>query len=308
MAKGHNRHDEHEEYEEHVNREAWVIPYADMLTLLMCLFLVLFAIGQTDASKAKLAAASFAAQLSGGSQPVSFGGFGATPIVGGNGVLDNTGAAIPSTSLAGISPISIVPQPPPFAPDVPTTTSPAERALEDANSAKDAAQTSVDDLTVIEKFLQAAADTNGIGNQLGFSLEARGLVLTIVTDQVLFQPGQADLQPGGVAILDLVATALASIRNNISVEGHTDSAPISTSRFPSNWELSTARATSVLRYLIDQHHIDPSSLSAVGFADTRPIGDNATPGGAARNRRVEIVILSAVSLEPVLDSRQASAS
>jgi len=123
-----------------------------------------------------------------------------------------------------------------------------------------------------------------------------------VTDQVLFEAGQATLQPDGTAILNLVATALGQIPNRISIEGHTDSRPISTSRFPSNWELSTARATSVLRYLIDVHHLDPARLSAAGFADTRPIDDNSTVAGAERNRRVEVVVLADVSLQPALDA------
>ena len=297
---GHARHEEHEEHEEHVNHEAWVIPYADMLTLLMALFLVLFALGQTDKHKAALAAASFKAEVT-DQRVVSFGAAGDTPIVGGNGVLANTGAAIPTTSLAGNAPVSIAP-PSSTVADAPTTTSPADRALADENAARDAAQSSADALSIVEHYLQASADANGIGDQLGFSLEARGLVLTIVTDQVLFQRGQADLQPSGLAILDVVADALTTITNRISIEGHTDSRPISTTRFPSNWELSTARATSVLRYLIDHHGLSPSRLSAAGYADTHPIGDNATVEGSARNRRVEIVILSDVSLAPILVS------
>jgi chemotaxis protein MotB len=304
VSKG-RRHEEHEEHEEHVNHEAWVIPYADMLTLLMCLFLVLFAIGRTDASKAKLAALSFKSQLDGTGHEILNGGVGVAPLSGGNGVLDNSGAAVPTTDMAGISPVKIAPSTS-VADDVPTTTSPADRALEAEGVALAAAQSAAQSLAEIQQFLQAAADANGIGDQLGFSLEARGLVLTIVTDQVLFTAGQASLQPDGVAILDLVAAALAAIPNDISIEGHTDSRPISTARFPSNWELSTARATSVLRYLIDVHHLDPLRLSAGGYADTRPIGDNSTEAGAARNRRVEIVVLSNVSLQPVLDQAAAA--
>ena len=306
MSKA-RRHEEHEEHEEHVNHEAWVIPYADMLTLLMCLFLVLFAIGRTDASKAKLAALSFKSQIDGTGHEILNGGVGVAPLSGGNGVLDNSGAAVPTTEMAGIKPVIVAPSTSSSVVDgMPTTTSPADRALEAEGVALAAAQSAAQSLEEIQHFLQAAADANGIGDQLGFSLEARGLVLTIVTDQVLFTAGQASLQPDGVAILDLVAAALAAIPNDISIEGHTDSRPISTARFPSNWELSTARATSVLRYLIDVHHLDPLRLSAGGYADTRPIGDNSTEAGAARNRRVEIVVLSNVSLQPVLDQAVAA--
>jgi len=297
------RHEEHEEHEEHVNHEAWVIPYADMLTLLMCLFLVLFAIGRTDASKAKLLALSFKSQLDGTGVDVLPGGVGVAPLAGGNGVLDNSGAAVPTTEMAGIAPVIVAPTTSStlVVNDLPTTTTPADRALAAEGAALAAAQSAAESLAEVQAFLQGAADASGIGQQLGFSLEDRGLVVTIVTDQVLFAAGQAALQPEGVAILDLVSAALAAIPNRISIEGHSDSRPISTTRFPSNWELSTARATSVLRYLIDVHHFDPQRLSAGGYADTRPIGDNATESGAARNRRVEIVVLSDVSLQPVLD-------
>ena len=298
----HHRHEEHEEHEEHVNHEAWVIPYADMLTLLMALFLVLFAIGRTDAAKSKLAADSFKRQLD-GNQIVAIGGAGIpSPIVGGAGVLDNGGIEAPTTSagLSGLAPVVLAPNNLPHSPDSPTTTTPADRALANEHTALIEAQASADSLIAVEQLLQQQAQAGGIAGQLGFSLEARGLVVTIVTDQVLFEPGRAALQPGGVSILDLVAQALATIPNNISIEGHTDSKPISNARFASNWELSTARATSVLRYLVDQHHMEPARLSAAGFSDTRPIGDNSTPEGAARNRRVEIVILSMVSLAPVL--------
>jgi len=314
MSKG-KRHEEHEEHEEHVNHEAWVIPYADMLTLLMCLFLVLFAIGRTDESKAKLAAQSIKSQLDGTGPVVALGGEGDKPIIGGNGVLDNTGAAVPTTAMGGLDPFIVSPRTPPptdetgdttAGDETTTTTSPGDRALADEAAETAESQFAVQSLEAVEQFLQAAAAANGIGDQLGFSLEARGLVLTIVTDQVLFEAGQAALQSSGVTILDLVSTALAEIPNRISIEGHTDSRPISTSRFPSNWELSTARATSVLRYLIDVHHLDGARLSAAGYADTRPIDDNATAAGAVRNRRVEIVVLADVSLQPALDAAAAA--
>ena len=307
MAKGHGanpRHEEHEEHEEHVNHEAWVIPYADMLTLLMALFLVLFAIGRTDAAKAKLAAESFKSQLNGSAQIVSIGGVGDRPIVGGNGVLDNAGAAVPTTGLtSAIVPIQVGPAGLPAAVtavDGPSATTPADRALAEQQVAVQAAQDSAASLAAVQQLLEAETTASGISNEVYFDLQARGLVLTIVTDTVLFDPGRADLQPGGVQILDLVADALTTIPNDIAIEGHTDSKPISTSQFPSNWELSTARATSVLRYLIDAHHLDPTRLSASGYSDTRPIDDNSTVAGEARNRRVEIVILSSVSLAPIL--------
>ena len=284
-SRGHVRHEEHEEHEEHINHEAWVIPYADLLTLLMALFLVLFAVGRTDLEKFKKMAQSFKQEFgnSATSQVVSLGGSGDNPTGdGGSGIL--------AADLTPQQPAAITT----------TTTSPADQALEEKNAAIQAAQTEANSLQGVEDSVRSVADAFGVGGQLNFTIDARGLVVTIVTDQVLFQPGDADLQAEGLTVLDVVAQALANVPNDVSVEGHTDDRPISNSRYASNWELSNARATSVLRYLIEHDQIPASRLSAVGYADQRPIADNSTIEGAAKNRRVEIVVKAAVSLDPVL--------
>jgi chemotaxis protein MotB len=93
-------------------------------------------------------------------------------------------------------------------------------------------------------------------------------------------------------VLDTLAASLVGVPNQLAVEGHTDNVPINTAQFPSNWELSTARATAVLRYLVEHHGIAPARLSAAGYADQRPVAPNDTGGGRARNRRVDLAILS----------------
>ena len=93
-------------------------------------------------------------------------------------------------------------------------------------------------------------------------------MVSIVADDVLFEPGSAHVEAAGSRALDAVAAALRSLDNQIAIEGHTDDRPISNSRFPSNWELSTARAGAVLRYLVDHHGLPPSRLSAAGYADS----------------------------------------
>jgi chemotaxis protein MotB len=102
-------------------------------------------------------------------------------------------------------------------------------------------------------------------------------------------------------VLRLVMANLEDIPNDLAIEGHTDSRPISTTRYPSNWELSTSRATSVLRYM-ELQGFDHTRLSAGGYGDTRPVADNATPDGQSLNRRVEIVILSEISLKPAIEA------
>lgn len=307
-SRGAKREHHEEEHEEHVNHEAWVIPYADMLTLLMALFLVMFAMGRTDTEKFEAVSESLRANF-GGPQLVSLGsGIGPSPIDGGLGILDTLAAA---AAAAGAGPVEAgvgdpspgdlaepVPEPEPQIVHVPPTD--ADVALAMQQEAYTVAEEAYAELAALEALVQLHADASGIGHALDFRLEARGLVVTIVTDQVLFADGRAEIQPDGVGVLEIVADALSPTTNLVAIEGHTDSRPIATSRFPSNWELSTARATSVLRYLVDRNGFDPDRLSAAGYADTRPVASNDTVEGAARNRRVEVVVLSSVSLDPIL--------
>ncbi|MFY4729049.1 OmpA family protein [Nitrospira sp. BLG_2] len=119
--------------------------------------------------------------------------------------------------------------------------------------------------------------------------------LTInLVDRVLFDSGQAEVKPAGQTVLKQVSDLLNTVTDKrIRIEGHTDNVPISVklrSRYKTNWELSTARATAVVRYLIDQGGVDPRNLSAVGHADTQPVAPNDTDEGRAANRRIEIVL------------------
>jgi chemotaxis protein MotB len=126
--------------------------------------------------------------------------------------------------------------------------------------------------------------------------QLQGKLTVNILDRILFDSGEAELKPGGEAVLRKVAAILAEHpKLQIHVIGHTDNVPIKASarnRFPSNWELSTARATAAVRFLTEQAGVDPHRLGAVGYGEYRPIADNATPEGRARNRRIAITILS----------------
>lgn len=122
-------------------------------------------------------------------------------------------------------------------------------------------------------------------------LTERGLVIHIM-ESALFQPGEANLAPSALSILDLVAGELKSAPNHVRVEGHTDNSPISTGKFPSNWELSSVRATEVVRYLINAHGVGGDRISALGYGQFRPIRPNNTAESRAKNRRVDVVILT----------------
>jgi chemotaxis protein MotB len=261
----HKKKKHHEEHEEHQNHEAWVIPYADMLTLLMAMFLVLWAIGQVDVSKARAVSTGFADEF-GLSSGVGKG-------AGGVGILDGT--ATPDT------------------PDFIGKSSKVDKSVQLAAQAKTEAQKAEQaQLTEAEKQITEAAQTSGLESSLKFRMEGRGLVVSILAENVLFDAGSATIRPEGRVVLDGIAEFLASLPNQLSVEGHSDDRPISTAQFPSNWELSTARASIVLRYLVEHHGVSMNRISAAGYADQRPVVPNDSEGARAENRRVDIAILA----------------
>lgn len=137
--------------------------------------------------------------------------------------------------------------------------------------------------TVIDKFDKIEGITTLI--------DERGLRL-VLNESVLFDSGSAKLKDRAKEILTGIVPVIKKVKNPITIEGHTDNVPISNARYPSNWELSVARAMSVLVYLIEEHKVTPSRLSASGYGEWRPIASNVTPDGRAKNRRVEIIFES----------------
>lgn len=252
-----------EEHEEHVNHEAWVIPYADMLTLLMALFMMLFAISSVDLAKFEKMAQGLSDAL-GGSRS--------------SGVLEGGTSPMPGAGPAIVA--------------VPDRGELAEQALAREEAAERAAVREGLQLDAVEKTITEHAVAAGVGQAVAFRREARGLIVSIVADDVMFEAGRASVRPGGASILGSVAGVLRGMPNRIAVEGHTDDVPISTAQFRSNWELSTARATDVLRYLVDDLGLPADRVSASGYGSQRPLAPNTTAEGRARNRRVELAVLS----------------
>lgn len=121
--------------------------------------------------------------------------------------------------------------------------------------------------------------------------DRRGVVIT-VADKTFYESGSATLKDSAFNVLDQIAQTLNTFPNIVRIEGHTDNIPISTKEFPSNWELSAARAINVAKYFIEKHHIDPARISTVGYAEHKPVASNDSPEGRAKNRRVDIVLLS----------------
>jgi chemotaxis protein MotB len=259
------RRKKHVEHEEHENHERWLITYADMITLLMVLFIVLYSISQVDLAKfEKLKSGFNGAEAGAGILEGS-----ENPLEGGNGPLDA------------------------IAPQLEKEAAEALHAQQEQQAAFDKEHAQLEKTR--DQIVQDLA-TVGMQDSVNFRFEARGLVVTVVTDRVLFDIGADVLRPEGREVLDHLAGSLGRLPNPVSVEGHTDNTPINGGgRFPTNWELSTARATSVLRYLVEAHHLPAPRLSAAGYADQRPIAENASAEGRTANRRVEIVVLATVA-------------
>jgi chemotaxis protein MotB len=277
---GRRRPKKHEE-EEHENHERWLVSYADMVTLLMCLFIVLFAMSQVDKEK-------FAALASGLS--ASFGAPitvlpGTTPEAS---VLDALPA--PIDIAAGIAPQQKAAQ---ADVDAAAAQAAAERAQRVAAEAQDA----YDELAAARDAINAALTAAGYPDAARYEIDERGLVVHIVADAVLFDAEQAVLRPEGRAILDAAAPTLVSLPNMLRVEGHANHLPVSRGGpWPSNWELSAYRATTVLRYLTGDG-IPDARMYAAGYGSTQPLVPETDPSAITVNRRVDIVVLSTASAE-----------
>ncbi len=142
-------------------------------------------------------------------------------------------------------------------------------------------------LTNLEKLFKENITAN---NSTEFIKTDKGLVLRF-SNKFLFDEGLAEVKPEAKKTLDEIVTALTKIDNPVIIEGHTDSTPIKTQKYPSNWELSTARATNIISYIMSKNLITPKRLSAVGYGEYMPIGDNTTNSGRMSNRRVDIIVL-----------------
>jgi chemotaxis protein MotB len=271
------RHKKHEEHAEHENAERWLLTYADMITLLMVLFIVLFAISAVDQKK-------FAALKNGIAA-----GFGAQTVFdAGTGVLQSNGEDNNAVTIN------------PDVPSAPRNAAEQKAVLEAVRStdrAKQSAQMAaaakeVQKFEKVRKQINKALAAAKVNAGVQFRVNERGLVITVVTSSVVFPGDRATLLPAGQRILAAVAPALRPLPNGIEVDGHTNQLPVPTRHYPSAWELSTARASTVVRYLISTGHLDARRLSAAGFAGERPLYPPADPRAAALNRRVEIIVLS----------------
>jgi chemotaxis protein MotB len=268
--------------------ERWLLTYADMITLLMALFMVLFSISSVNISKYQTLQQALKAAFSGNILP---GG----KAIAQPGATANSSKAPSTADVQAIVPLtaqttggSKTVQSGPATSSASAASTASTTASTAASTA--AAQREASQFTQIKHELDAYAAKHGFGADVHTSIDQQGLVIRVLTDRLLFASGQATLIPAARPLLGEISNLLSIDREHpISVEGNTDDVPIQSSSFPSNWELSTARASMVVRELISQG-TDAHRLSAAGYADLRPITSNATAQGRARNRRVEIVL------------------
>jgi chemotaxis protein MotB len=286
-------------HEDHTNHEAWAIPYADLITLLLAFFVVMYAISSVNEGKYRVLSDSLVAAFRGTPrtmEPVQIGekqvGSGAdikTTLVQ-QGMLDGQ----PRTMLAPI------PLRTPIARPVaqPVRSGDFEEQRRAAAAASDVLERVADKVVrAMEQLVKA---------NLVFVRRKTSLIEVEIRTDILFPSGSATLSPSAVPIIERLGDVLKPFGNPIRVEGHTDNRPIRTVAFPSNWELSAARAASVVR-MFAKAGIDPVRLSVIGKGEFQPAQSNATPEGRNANRRVVIVILSTDGSVPDTSTDHSSA-
>jgi chemotaxis protein MotB len=259
--------DRHSDHEEHID-ETWLIPYADLLTLLLALFIVLFASSSVDAQKFESLAQSFNSALSGGAGVFDY----ATFIPIGDTVQDRGKDSVDGDE---------------------------KKRTKEEQELQEKIKQETEQLENLKEKIDQYIVENKLTTQLTTELNSFQLLLRI-SDNALFPPGIATLkseaQNLAVAISDML---VAYPQYEIIVSGHTDDVPINTTEFKDNWVLSWKRSYNFMDILLSNKNLDPSRFSPVGFGEYRPIATNTTVEGRAANRRVEVSIIRTIVDTPV---------
>jgi chemotaxis protein MotB len=250
------RRKRHEPHEEHSD-ESWLLPYSDLMTLLLALFIVLYAASSVNTSKFDELSRAFKTAFSSGL-----------------GVLDNS-TVLETNSAAR------------------RTTENETRKSGDKSreSRAELQQQEQQNLEQLKQQLDKYIKQNGLSSQLMTQLNQSQLLITI-RDNALFPSGSANVKPDSQKLASAIGTMLQDYPDyEILVTGHTDDQPINTAEFPSNWELSSKRAINFMKILLENKAFDPKRFSATGYGEFRPLGSNGSDEGRASNRRVEVSIL-----------------
>ncbi|HBS63096.1 MAG TPA: flagellar motor protein MotD, partial [Stenotrophomonas sp.] len=271
-------------HEEHANHEAWAIPYADLMTLLLAFFVVMYAISSINEGKYRVMADALTTAFGGAPRTIN-------PVQVGNQQVQGGGWDSPSVIKSGTR----------IGPSAPAPSN--DPTLLPAMASQMRMPVSVHNQ---EQLKRAERQLNGIADRLTATLAPlieRGMITVRRTElwieveinsDILFPTGSAALDVHARQTLASLAEVLRDVPNSVRVEGHTDNVPIATATFPSNWELSAGRAASVVHLFADQG-VQPSRLAMVGYGQFRPREDNASAEGRNRNRRVMVIILADTS-------------
>ncbi len=262
--------------EEHLNHERWAIPYGDLVTLLLAFFVVMYSISHVNQGKYRVLAQSLAHAFAGAPRVIE-------PI--------QVGRQPTQSPL-----ISTIHSLQPAAPDG----SALPKMMLAHNSAKALAAAGPGSAASVSQFAKLAEQVRKALAPLvqsgAITVHAKPYWLEVgIHTDLLFPSGVATLSPQAVPVIQRIAGLLAPLPNALRIEGYTDDKPIHTAAFPSNWELSAARAATVARLFVD-HGVDPRRLGVIGWSQYRPLSGNNTPQGRNRNRRVEIIVLGGSEL------------
>jgi chemotaxis protein MotB len=256
------RRKKHEE--EHMD-ETWLVPYSDILTLLLALFVILFAMSSVDAQKFTILSRAFNQMFTGGT-----------------GIL-NFSSSVPTGPTDQKNDAKVeMQQKQAQQPD----TELEKQIQANAEAYKKDQQELYDIKNKVNTYIQ----NNNLTDKLQTSLTSEGLLVTI-RDNVLFDSGSADVRPQDIQMAQEISQLLVmDPPRSIIISGHTDNVPIRNSKYASNWELSVMRAVNFLRIILQNSRLDPKWFSAKGFGEYQPVASNDTPEGKSKNRRVEILI------------------
>src|SRR4051794_10924009 len=264
---GTKRHKPHHE-EEHENEERWLVSFADMMTLLFALFMVLFSISSVNTSKFEELQKSLHDAFSGAILP------------GGKAML-NSGSDQDKTKQASVEP--------PLPSLTPLTSLNNKTSKSNSDAAKQA-QEEQESFKALKRRIDALAKKAGVSGKVNVTVRRRGLVIQLLTDKIFFASGEAMLKPEANRLVEKIGGIVRDERSHpVVVEGYTDSQPISNGRYTSNWSLSGARASAVVEDFARVGVLD-NRMSLQGYGSQEPIESNSTSDGRARNRRVEIVL------------------
>ena len=244
--------------------ESWLIPYADILTLLLALFIVLFASSEVDSKKFEALAKSLNSAMQGGT-----------------GLLEEEAVVEPIDDAGQIPKIG----------DAEQTAENQKNQPQEEDSNEMTPEQDEKELGELQETIEGYIKEKGLSPRLQTELTEQGLLVTI-TEGVLFQSGTAEVVGESKKIATELSNLLVSDPpRQIVIEGHTDNHPIHTATYPSNWELSSARAINFMKVLLENEKLDPTKFSATGYGEFQPVDTNATAEGRAKNRRVEVLIL-----------------